>query len=207
MTGALSYRTLARSSLAGRSNSTLPSPNAWPRRAWCDEGQRSGAGDARTRAAPPGRPADAPGARGAGRRRPPTRAWRGQRLGGDRHVVGRGVHAARGTPGQGGPANGPTEQRQDARRLRLLLPALARPQPDPHPGTVGLHRPPRGRAPPRPARVWFIMPISPSPYKARIFWRGSSDGGRRWRRASAAPLTASSSRSLALITQGAPLQS
>src|SRR3954467_15522770 len=47
------------------------------------------------------------------------------------------------------------------------------------------------------------MPISPSPYKARIFWRGSSDSGRRWRRVAAASLTISWSRSLALITQGA----
>src|SRR3954454_14091758 len=57
------------------------------------------------------------------------------------------------------------------------------------------------------ARVWFIMPISLSPDKAKVFWRGSPDGGRRCRRASAAFLTVSWSRSLALITQGAPVQS
>ena len=41
---------------------------------------------------------------------------------------------------------------QDARRLRLLLPALARPQPHPGPRPARLRRPPRDRPPARPAR-------------------------------------------------------
>ena len=42
-----------------------------------------------------------------------------------------------------------------------------------------------------PTESRFIMPISLSSYKAKVFWRGSSDGGRRRRRASAARLTVS----------------
>ena len=57
-----------------------------------------------------------------------------------------------------------------------------------------------------PRRSRFIVPISLSSYKAKIFWCGSTDGGRRWRRASAACFTVASSRSRARITQGAPLQ-
>ena len=41
---------------------------------------------------------------------------------------------------------------QDAGRLRLRLPALARPQPHPRACRARLHRPPRGGAPDRPAR-------------------------------------------------------
>jgi len=58
----------------------------------------------------------------------------------------------------------------------------------------------------RPARSRFIVPISQSRWKARVFCRRSPDGGCRRRRASAARFTASPSRSAEWITHGAALQ-
>ena len=55
-------------------------------------------------------------------------------------------------PHQDCPAHGPPGNDQDPRRLRLLLPALARSRPHPCPGPARLHRPRRGRPLPRPAR-------------------------------------------------------
>ena len=56
-------------------------------------------------------------------------------------------------------------------------------------------------------RARFIMLTSLCLYRSSCFWSGLPDGGRRRRRADAAHLTSSRSRSPALITQGAPLQS
>ena len=64
--------------------------------------------------------------------RAPARTRRDQRARGDRQAARRGTHAAREPAGQDGADDGPALDDQDARRLRLHLPALARPQP--HPG-------------------------------------------------------------------------
>ena len=56
-------------------------------------------------------------------------------------------------PHQGGPADGQADADQDARRLRLLLPAIARPQPYSRSGRARLHRSPRSRPSGRPIRA------------------------------------------------------
>lgn len=68
-----------------------------------------------------------------------------------------------------------------------------------------VHRPRRGLALARPSPIQ--LPISLCLYSSSSFWRGSPDAGRRKRRACAACLTSERSRSLALITHGAPLHS
>ena len=74
------------------------------------------------------------------------------RAGGDRHPARRGADRAREPARQDGADDGPALDHQDAGRLRLLLPAVARPQPHPDPRPARLHRPQRGGPLPRPAR-------------------------------------------------------
>ena len=71
---------------------------------------------------------------------------------GDRAAARRGADAAREPPHQDRADDGAALDHQDARRLRLRLPALARPQPHPGARPARLRRPPRGRPPARPAR-------------------------------------------------------
>ena len=75
-----------------------------------------------------------------------------ERARGHRRPAHRGTDAAREPPRQDGAADGAAVDHQDARRLRLLLPALARPEPHHGARRAGVHRPRRGRPLHRPAR-------------------------------------------------------
>ena len=70
----------------------------------------------------------------------------------------RGDHGARGSPDQGRPADGASGHDQDADGLRLLVPALARPQPHHGLGRPGLRRQARGRPLHRPIRHGEVPP-------------------------------------------------
>src|SRR5436190_13750706 len=77
----------------------------------------------------PGRLEDAARPRDARRHPAPHRAGRNRRHRGDRRSSRRGTQLAREPPDQGRLAHGQTAHSQDAGRLRLLVPAIARPQP------------------------------------------------------------------------------
>src|SRR6202045_4668519 len=79
----------------------------------------------------------------------PDRARRNERPRSYRRAACRGAHLAREPAREDGPRHGAALRHQDPRRLRLLVPTLARQEPHHGARRVAVHRPRRGLAPDR----------------------------------------------------------
>ena len=133
-------------SASARSASTMPWHAGWPAR-----GPRRER-DPGPHPHQPGRLAHAQRPRGPRPYGAPDRARRAHRTRGDRRPPRRGACHPREPPHRRRPQDFPPHPAEDARGLRLLLPALPRPRPHPGARPARLRRQRRGRALPGPAR-------------------------------------------------------
>src|SRR5262245_43505737 len=132
---------LATRSLDVRSTSTMLSHGGSPAREVRDErASRDRSFTRRSHQADPGRFEDATVDRDPRRHLASPRTWRDDCYRSHRRTARRGAHAAGEPPHQDRTSDGPSLIDQDARRLRLLIPTLARQKPHHGARRAGVHR-------------------------------------------------------------------